>query len=175
MSVRFFMLQAHYRSTLDFSNDALEASDKGFKRLMNAYGLLDKLSPSAKSEINLQELSDRCYSAMNDDFNSPVLIAELFEAVRLINSIYDGKTAATAQDIESLKLLMKNFVFDVLGLKEESNQTDDMGQLLDFIISLRSEAKANKDYTTSDKIRIGLNSLGIQLKDNKEGTTWSKI
>ncbi len=175
MSVRFFMLQAHYRSTLDFSNDALEASDKGFKRLMNAYGLLDKLSPSAKSEINLQELSDRCYSAMNDDFNSPVLIAELFEAVRLINSIYDGKTSATAQDIESLKLLMKNFVFDVLGLKEESNQTDDMGQLLDFIISLRSEAKANKDYTTSDKIRIGLNSLGIQLKDNKEGTTWSKI
>lgn len=175
MSVRFFMLQAHYRSTLDFSNDALEASDKGFKRLMNAYGLLDKLSPSAKSEINLQELSDRCYMAMNDDFNSPVLIAELFEAVRLINSIYDGKTAATAQDIESLKLLMKNFVFDVLGLKEESNQTDDMGQLLDFIISLRSEAKANKDYTTSDKIRIGLNSLGIQLKDNKEGTTWSKI
>lgn len=175
MSVRFFMLQAHYRSTLDFSNDALEASDKGFKRLMNAYGLLDKLSPSAKSEINLQELSDRCYSAMNDDFNSPVLIAELFEAVRLINSIYDGKTAATAQDIESLKLLMKNFVFDVLGLKEESNQTDDMGQLLDFIISLRSEAKVNKDYTTSDKIRIGLNSLGIQLKDNKEGTTWSKI
>ena len=175
MSVRFFMLQAHYRSTLDFSNDALEASDKGFKRLMNAYGLLDKLSPSAKSEINLQELSDRCYSAMNDDFNSPVLIAELFEAVRLINSIYDGKTAATAQDIEYLKLLMKNFVFDVLGLKEESNQTDDMGQLLDFIISLRSEAKVNKDYTTSDKIRIGLNSLGIQLKDNKEGTTWSKI
>lgn len=175
MSVRFFMLQAHYRSTLDFSNDALEASDKGFKRLMNAYGLLDKLSPSAKSEINLQELSDRCYAAMNDDFNSPVLIAELFEAVRIINSIYDGKTAATAQDIESLKLLMKNFVFDVLGLKEESNQTDDMGQLLDFIISLRSEAKVNKDYTTSDKIRIGLNSLGIQLKDNKEGTTWSKI
>lgn len=175
MSVRFFMLQAHYRSTLDFSNDALEASDKGFKRLMNAYGLLDKLSPSAKSEINLQELSERCYAAMNDDFNSPVLIAELFEAVRIINSIYDGKTAATAQDIESLKLLMKNFVFDVLGLKEESNQTDDMGQLLDFIISLRSEAKVNKDYATSDKIRIGLNSLGIQLKDNKEGTTWSKI
>lgn len=175
MSVRFFMLQAHYRSTLDFSNDALEASDKGFKRLMNAYGLLDKLSPSAKSEINLQELSDRCYAAMNDDFNSPVLIAELFEAVRIINSIYDGKTAATAQDIESLKLLMKNFVFDVLGLKEESNQTDDMGQLLDFIISLRSEAKVNKDYATSDKIRIGLNSLGIQLKDNKEGTTWNKI
>ncbi|WP_276360513.1 cysteine--tRNA ligase [Daejeonella sp. H1SJ63] len=175
MSVRFFMLQAHYRSTLDFSNDALEASDKGFKRLMNAYGLLDKLSPSQKSDIDLKGLSDRCYAAMNDDFNSPVLIAELFEAVHIINSIYDGKTAATAQDLEDLKLLMKNFVFDVLGLKEESNQTDDMGQLLDFIISLRSEAKVNKDYATSDKIRIGLNALGIQLKDNKEGTTWNKI
>ncbi len=175
MSVRFFMLQAHYRSTLDFSNDALEASDKGFKRLMNAYALLDKLSPSQTSDIDLKSLSDKCYAAMNDDFNSPVLIAELFEAVHIINSIYDGKTAATAKDLEDLKLLMKNFVFDVLGLKEESNQTDDMGQLLDFIISLRSEAKANKDYATSDKIRIGLNALGIQLKDNKEGTTWNKI
>lgn len=175
MSVRFFMLQAHYRSTLDFSNDALEASDKGFKRLMNAYALLDKLSPSQTSDIDLKSLSDKCYAAMNDDFNSPVLIAELFEAVHIINSIYNGKTAATAKDLEDLKLLMKNFVFDVLGLKEESNQTDDMGQLLDFIISLRSEAKANKDYATSDKIRIGLNALGIQLKDNKEGTTWNKI
>jgi cysteinyl-tRNA synthetase len=174
MSVRFFMLQAHYRSTLDFSNEALEASDKGFKRLMNAYALLEKLSPAAQSSIDLQSLSDRCYAAMNDDFNSPVLIAELFEAVHLINSIYDGKTAATLADIDALKKLMNNFVFEVLGLKEESNQTDDMGKLLDFIIGLRTEAKTNKDYATSDKIRIGLNSLGIQLKDNKEGTTWNK-
>jgi cysteinyl-tRNA synthetase len=174
MSVRFFMLQAHYRSTLDFSNEALEASDKGFKRLMNAYALLEKLSPAAQSSIDLQSLSDRCYSAMNDDFNSPVLIAELFEAVHLINSIYDGKTAATLADIDALKKLMNNFVFEVLGLKEESNQTDDMDKLLDFIIGLRTEAKTNKDYATSDKIRIGLNSLGIQLKDNKEGTTWNK-
>jgi cysteinyl-tRNA synthetase len=103
-----------------------------------------------------------------------VLIAELFEAVHLINSIYDGKTAATLADIDALKKLMNNFVFEVLGLKEESNQTDDMGKLLDFIIGLRTEAKTNKDYATSDKIRIGLNSLGIQLKDNKEGTTWNK-
>jgi cysteinyl-tRNA synthetase len=174
MSVRFFMLQAHYRSTLDFSNEALEASDKGFKRLMNAYALLEKLSPAAQSSIDLQSLSDRCYAAMNDDFNSPVLIAELFEAVHLINSIYDGKTAATLADIDALKKLMNNFVFEVLGLKEESNQTDDMDKLLDFIIGLRTEAKTNKDYATSDKIRIGLNSLGIQLKDNKEGTTWNK-
>jgi len=175
MSVRFFMLQAHYRSTLDFSNEALEASDKGFKRLINAYGLLEKLNPSQKSDIDLKSLTERCYAAMNDDFNSPVLIAELFEAVHIINSVYDGKTAASTADIEALKKLMDDFVIGVLGLKEESNQSDDMGKLLDFIITLRSEAKVNKDYATSDKIRIGLNSIGIQLKDNKEGTTWNKI
>ncbi len=175
MSVRFFMLQAHYRSTLDFSNEALEASDKGFKRLMNAYALLDKLSPSASSELDLQDLSGRCYAAMNDDFNSPVLIAELFEGVRIINSIFDGKTDATESDIQELKTLMTVFVFNVLGLKEESSQTDDMSKLLDFIINLRTEAKQNKDYATSDKIRIGLNNMGIQLKDNKDTTTWSKI
>lgn len=176
MSVRFFMLQAHYRSTLDFSNEALEASDKGFKRLMNAYSLLDKLNAGSKSDIDLAGLSKRCYAAMDDDFNSPVLIAELFEAVHIINSVYDGKTSATQADIDALKLLMTNFIFDVLGLKEETAQTDDMGKLMDFIINLRSEAKTNKDYATSDKIRIGLNELGIQLKDNKDNaTTWNKI
>ena len=175
MSVRFFMLQAHYRSTLDFSNDALEASDKGFKRLMNAYGLIDKLTPSERSDIDLQGLSKRCYAAMDDDFNSPILIAELFEAVHIINSIYDGKTSATKTDIDALLKLMNNFVFDVLGLKEENNQTDDLGKLMDFIITMRIDAKENKDYATSDKIRIGLNSLGIQLKDNKGNlTTWSR-
>jgi cysteinyl-tRNA synthetase len=175
MSVRFFMLQAHYRSTLDFSNEALEASDKGFKRLINAYGLIEKLTPSQNSAIDLNSLTERCYAAMNDDFNSPVLIAELFEAVHIINSIYDGKTNASASDIKALKKLMDDFVIGVLGLKEESNQADDMSKLLDLIINLRSEAKSNKDYTTSDKIRIGLNSIGIQLKDNKEGTIWNKI
>ena len=175
MSVRFFMLQAHYRSTLDFSNEALEASDKGFKRLINAYGLIEKLTPSQNSAIDLNSLTERCYAAMNDDFNSPVLIAELFEAVHIINSIYDGKTNASASDIKALKKLMNDFAIGVLGLKEESNQADDMSKLLDLIINLRSEAKSNKDYITSDKIRIGLNSIGIQLKDNTEGTTWNKI
>ena len=175
MSVRFFMLQAHYRSTLDFSNDALEASDKGFKRLINAYGLIGKLDASDRSDIDLESLSKRCYAAMDDDFNSPVLIAELFEAVHIINSIYDGKTSATKADIDALLELMNNFVFDVLGLKEENNQTDDFVKLMDFIISMRTEAKENKDYATSDKIRIGLNSIGILLKDTKGNTTtWNK-
>jgi cysteinyl-tRNA synthetase len=170
------MLQAHYRSTLDFSNEALEASDKGFKRLMNAFGLLNKLSPSSNSTIDLNSLSARCYAAINDDFNSPVLIAELFEAAHLINSIFDGKASATQSDIDGLRKLMNDFVIDVLGLKEENYQTDDLGKLMDFIIDLRSEAKVNKDYTTSDKIRIGLNSIGIQLKDNKDKvTTWNKV
>ncbi len=174
MAVRFFMLQAHYRSTLDFSNDALEASEKGFKRLMNAYALLNKLKPSSSSDVDITNLAERCYAAMNDDFNSPVLIAELFEAAHTINSIYDGNTKATEQDLIALKKLMSGFIFDVLGLKEENHQTDDMGKLMDFIINLRAEAKSNKDYATSDKIRQGLQQLGIQINDTKEETTWSK-
>ncbi|MBC8054739.1 MAG: cysteine--tRNA ligase [Sphingobacteriaceae bacterium] len=174
MAVRFFMLQAHYRSTLDFSNDALEASDKGFRRLMNACALLDKLNVSEKSDVDIDSIKQRCYDAMNDDFNSPVVIAELFEASRIINSVYDGKSAISAQDLEVLKSLVNNFVFDVLGLKEETSQTDDFSHLMDFIIKLRLEAKSNKDYATSDKIRIGLQEIGIQIKDGKEGSTWSK-
>ena len=174
MTVRFFMLQAHYRSTLDFSNEALEASDKGFKRLMNAVGLLDKLKASAASNIDVASIRAACHEAMNDDFNSPVVIGHLFEAVRIINSVYDGKANATEADIEALKSLINDFVYDVLGLKDEKAETDDLGKIMDFIIELRSEAKINKDYATSDKIRNGLQALGIQLKDSKEGTTWSK-
>jgi cysteinyl-tRNA synthetase len=175
MTVRFFMLQAHYRSTLDFSNEALEASDKGFKRLMNAIALLDKLKASGQSDFNIADLKQRCYDALNDDFNSPVLIAELFEAVRIINSVYDGNASITESDLQELKTMIQQFVFDVLGLKEETAETENLSQLLDFIIQLRLEAKTNKDYVTSDKIRIGLQELGIQLKDSKEGTTWSKV
>ncbi|MDF3077263.1 MAG: cysteine--tRNA ligase [Sphingobacteriaceae bacterium] len=174
MTVRFFMLQAHYRSTLDFSNEALEASDKGFKRLMNAYKLLEKLPPSETSDVDISGLKQRCYDAMNDDFNSPVLIAELFEAARIINSVYDLKSSISESDLKELKKLMSDFVINVLGLHEEQAPTDDIGKLMDFIINLRLEAKNNKDYVTSDKIRIGLSDLGILLKDSKEGTTWNK-
>ncbi|MXV16932.1 cysteine--tRNA ligase [Hufsiella ginkgonis] len=174
MTVRFFMLQAHYRSTLDFSNEALDASEKGFKRLMNAYDLLGKLKTSNTSDFDIEDLRARCYTAMSDDFNSPILIAELFEAARIINTVYDGKGAIDEKNLSSLKELMSNFILDVLGLKEETCQTDDLGQLMDFIISLRLDAKNNKDYATSDKIRNALSKIGIQLKDGKEGTTWSK-
>ncbi|MFD2162048.1 cysteine--tRNA ligase [Paradesertivirga mongoliensis] len=175
MAVRFFMLQAHYRSTLDFSNDALEASDKGFKRLMNACALLEKLKVSEKSDVDISSLRQRCYDAMNDDFNSPVAIAELFEAARIINSVYDGKASISASDLQALRSLINDFVFDILGLKEETSQTNDFSHLMDFIIKLRLEAKSNKDYVTSDKIRIGLQEMGIQIKDGKEGSTWNKV
>ena len=175
MTVRFFMLQAHYRSTLDFSNDAMEASEKGFKRLMNAYTLLDGLQASAQTEVEIQPLLTRCYEALNDDFNSPVLIAELFEASRIINSVHDSKLAVDAANLDLLKTLMQTFVTGILGLKNEQASTDELPKVLDFVVNLRSEAKTNRDYATSDKIRIGLQNIGFQLKDSKEGTTWSKI
>jgi cysteinyl-tRNA synthetase len=175
MTVRFFMLQAHYRSTLDFGNEAMEASEKGFKRLMNAFALLaDGLKASASTEVDIAPLMERCYTAMNDDFNSPVLIAELFEASRIINSVYDGKLKIDADNLEQLTALMNTFVVDVLGLKNEQAANDDLPKVLTFIVDLRSSAKASKDYATSDKIRDGLSQIGFQLKDSKEGTTWSK-
>lgn len=174
MTVRFFMLQAHYRSTLDFGNDAMEASEKGFKRLMNAYALLDGLKTLGSTEIEIEPLLERCYAAMNDDFNSPVLIAELFEASRIINSVHDGKMKIDEVNLGLLKSLMKTFVQDVLGLKDEQADNDDLPKILNLIVELRNEAKANKDYATSDKIREGLSKVGFQLKDSKEGTLWSK-
>ncbi|MNK29200.1 Cysteine--tRNA ligase [compost metagenome] len=177
MAVRFFMLQAHYRSTLDFSNEALDAADKGYKRLMTAISLLDKLKVSKGADsFNLAEIRRKCYAAMDDDFNSPVLIAELFEIVRIINSIYDGKAKVTAEGLEGLKLFMKEFVEDILGLRNDQNSaSDDIDDVMNLVIKLRNEAKANKDFVTSDRIRDELNSIGIQLKDSKEGTLWNKI
>ncbi|WP_295650743.1 cysteine--tRNA ligase [uncultured Mucilaginibacter sp.] len=174
MTVRFFMLQTHYRSTLDFSNDAMEASEKGFRRLMTAFELLDGLKASATSEVDIALLQNRCYEAMNDDFNSPVLIAEMFEASRIINSVNDGKTRIDEANLSLLKETMHTFIIDVLGLKDEKAANDELPKVMDFIINLRSEAKTNRDYATSDKIRIGLQEIGFQLKDSKEGTTWNK-
>lgn len=174
MAVRFFMLQAHYRSTLDFSNEALEASEKGYKRLMSAITLLDKLKVSEKSDFDLNAIRKRCYAAMNDDFNSPILIAELFELVRIVNSVYDGKMLITETDLTTIKELLQHFVFDILGLQQEEQQNSNTTKIIEWLIELRDEAKINRDYITSDKIRNGLQKLGIQLKDSKDGTTWSK-
>lgn len=175
MMVRFFMLQAHYRSTLDFGNEAMEASEKGFKRLMTAFGLLNGLNASGNNEYDVAALKQKCYEAMNDDFNSPVLIAELFEASRVINSVHAGKMKIDTQNLELLKDLMQTFVIDVLGLKDEHTENEELPKVLDFVVGLRNEAKSNKDYATSDRIRDGLQKIGFQLKDSKEGTTWSKV
>jgi len=175
MTVKFFMLQAHYRSTLDFSNDALDASEKGFRRLMNSLTLLDKLVPADTGEFDIETIKQNCVKAMNDDFNSPVVIAELFEAARIINTVYDGKGNITAKELEILKQLMQEFVYDIFGLKDEDTSNTELNAVLDMVIDIRKSAKENKDYATSDKIRIGLQDIGIQLKDSKEGTTWNKV
>ncbi len=175
MTVKFFMLQAHYRSTLDFSNEALEASEKGFRRMMNAFALAPNLTASESGEIEIEPLKQRCYEAMDDDFNSPVLIAELFEVCRIVNSIQDKKLKIDQHNLELLQQLLQQFVTDVLGLKDESAASDELPKVLDFVINLRSEAKLNQDYATSDKIRQGMQKIGYQLKDSKEGTSWTKI
>lgn len=175
MCVRFFMLQTHYRSTLDFSNAALQASEKGFDRLMNAVSTLEKLKPSEKSSSDIKALSAKCYEAMNDDFNSPILLAHLFDGVKIINSINDGKETISKGDLELLRKTFHGFIFDVLGLKEEksaANNDELASNLMSLIIEIRNEAKAKKDFATSDKLRDGLAKSKICIKDTKEGTTW---
>ena len=175
MSVRFFMLQTHYRSTLDFSNEALQASEKGFERLMNAINTLEKLKPSEKSSSDIKSLNAKCYSAMNDDFNSPILLAHLFDGVKIINSTHAGTETISKEDLDLLKKNFHDFVFDVLGLKEEkaaSNNDELANNLMNLILEIRNEAKAKKDFPTSDKIRDGLAKTKISIKDSKEGTTW---
>ncbi|MEI6820350.1 MAG: cysteine--tRNA ligase [Bacteroidota bacterium] len=175
MTIRFFILQAHYRSTLDFSNEALQAAEKGLKRLMQAMDTLKKLKPSANSTSDISELSNKCYEAMNDDFNSPIVIANLFDTVRIINAINDGKETISADDLQKLMDIYNTFITDILGLKSETenNQMEVMDGLMNMIFSFRQQAKSNKDFTTSDKIRDELVKLGISVKDAKEGSTWT--
>lgn len=174
MTVRFFMLQTHYSSTLDFSNDALIASEKGFRKLMEAVRVLEKLKPSEKSTGDIAALKQRCYDAMDDDFNTPVLLAQLFEAVRIINSVNDGKESLTAGDIAELKTLVHAFVFDVLGLKDDVMESagEVTDGLMQLIIRMRADARAKKDFAVSDLVRDELGKLNIVLKDGKEGTSW---
>lgn len=174
MTVRFFMLQAHYRSTLDFSNEALSAAEKGFARLMNAMKLIDGLKVSHASTCNIQQLVNEVYDAMNDDFNTPIALSHLFEGVRIINSVNDGKETITEDDKALLKKLMHEMVYDVLGLKEENNaNSDKIDGLMQLILEQRREAKARKDFTTSDLIRDKLKALGFEIKDTKDGTTYN--
>ncbi len=174
MVVKFFMYQAHYRSTLDFSNDALNASEKGFKKMIAALDLLPKIMASNTCDVAIDKWRSQCFAAMNDDFNSPVLIAELFEGVRIINSIYDGHLSIDTQNLALLSQTFTLFLVDVLGIAISKNEGNDTALLMDFIIQLRNDAKQNKNFATSDKIRDGLQQLGFEIKDSKEGAIWSK-
>lgn len=179
ITIRFFILQAHYRSTVDFSNEALLAAQKGLDRLLAAAETLKKLIPSDKNTVDVASLREKCYEAMNDDFNSPIVIAHLFEAVRIINCINDGKENIDAENLELLKATFNTFVFDILGLKSEADAAaaDDhtTDGLMNLVLDLRQNAKNNKDWAAADKIRDSLKGLNIEVKDTKEGVVWSRI
>ncbi|MDP3352272.1 MAG: cysteine--tRNA ligase, partial [Flavobacteriaceae bacterium] len=171
----FFMLQAHYRSILDFSSDALEASEKGFYKLMEAINSLASIKAGKTSTIDIKKWETSCYNAMNDDFNSPILIAQLFEAVRYINLLKLETETLNQEDLEQFKLLINAFIFDVLGLENiiKADLSSQLKGAVEVLIKLRNEARINKNWALSDQIRDELLEKGIQLKDGKEGTSFS--
>ena len=174
MTIRFFILQAQYRSTIDFGNEALQAAEKGFTKLMNAMDTLENLKHSDRSTYDINELEKNCYDAMDDDFNTPILIAHLFGGVRIINSVKDGKESLTASDLSKMQKLFSDFVTDILGLisAKESGGNDLTDEVMELVLKLRGNAKKNKDFSTADLIRDELEKAGIQIKDSREGSSW---
>ena len=174
MTIRFFILQAQYRSTLDFSNEALQAAEKGYERLMKTMKTLSKLKASEKSSVDISDIEPRCKAAMDDDLNSPIVISVLFDAVRLINQIYDGQQTISAADLDELRRVMHLYVFDILGLRDDLTGDNNrlLGQLIDTVLDIRMQAKQAKDWATSDRIRDSLTALGIKVKDRKDGSDW---
>ena len=185
MTIRFFILQAHYRSTVDFSNDALVAAEKGLARLTEAYQRLMKIQPIANSQLptanNLVEignLRERCQEAMDDDLNSPIVISHLFDSARAINTVFDGKGTISEADLNELREVWKTYAMDILGLQLDGAQDAGAGMdaykgAVDMLLNMRLEAKRNKDWATSDKIRNELTALGFTIKDTKDGFEWS--
>jgi cysteinyl-tRNA synthetase len=180
MTIRFFILQAHYRSTVDFSNDALVAAEKGLARLTEAYQRLMKLQASATSTVEIGNLRERCQEAMDDDLNSPIVISHLFDSARAINTVFDGKGTISEADLEELREVWKTYAMDILGLQFDASSPSEGGQrgsaykgAIDMLLNMRLEAKRNKDWATSDKIRNELTALGFTIKDTKDGFEWS--
>ena len=174
--VRFNFMQAHYRSVLDISNEAMVASEKGYQRLMEAVKSLSAISgqQSAESSFDLTAWKTKCFDALNDDFNSPILISHLFEAVNFIFKLKDGKETISSEDLEELKKLMHDFVYEVLGLQNiEENNNEKLDQTLQVLIELRNQARKAKNFELSDQIRDKLLEQGIELKDGREGTTYT--
>ncbi len=176
MTIRFFILQAHYRSTVDFSNEALQASEKGLQRLLEGVANLDKIVPAAASTADVKNLRAQCAEAMNDDLNTPIVISHLFDATRVINNVIAGNNTLSADDLKELKEVFHLYLFDVLGLKEETGSSDGReaayGKVVDMLLDQRMKAKANKDWATSDLIRNELTALGFEIKDTKDGFEW---
>ncbi|MBF1408130.1 MAG: cysteine--tRNA ligase [Prevotella histicola] len=181
MTIRFFILSAHYRGTVDFSNEALQAAEKGYERLMNGIEDLARIQPSATSDENTKkfvaELRQKCYDAMNDDLMTPAVISNLFEACHLVNTIVDHKAQISADDLQELTDTMKLFAFDILGLQNERGANNDAreeayGKVVDMVLDLRAKAKAEKNWAVSDQIRDSLAAAGFQVKDTKDGVTW---
>ena len=186
MTIRFFMLSAHYRGTVDFSNEALEAAEKGLEKLMNGIADLQRIQVSAQCDAETERivktLRQRCYDAMNDDFATPQVISNLFEACTVVNKLVDHKATICADCLQELKDVMHLFAEDILGLKaaagnsfaagDNSAREEAFGKVVDMVLELRAKAKANKDWATSDQIRDALAAAGFEVKDTKDGATW---
>lgn len=175
MTIRFFILQAQYRGTVDFSNEALLAAEKGLQRLTNAFAALPKVPASATSSANIAALEAKCYEAMNDDLNTPIVIAQLFELARIIHAAIGGTETLTADDKALTAKLFDTFLIGILGLKPAENSVNSQltGELIDLLLTLRLEAKKNKNFALSDDIRNRLTEKGVRVKDTKEGFEWS--
>lgn len=176
MTIRFFILQAHYRSTVDFSNEALLASEKGLNRLLDAYARIEKIPVSETSSTDITAIRQKCYDALNDDLNSAIVISYLFDIATTINSAIGGTVSLSQADINEIKDLFNVFLFQILGIKNESNSNQNgqeaFGKAVDLLLQIRDEAKTNKDWATSDKIRNELNQIGFDIKDGKDGAEW---
>lgn len=177
MTLRFFILQAHYRSTLDFSNEALIAAEKGLERLMEAKNKIEKIEPGKKGNVSIDQIKNKCYDALNDDLNTPIAISHLFDAVKIINSAFDKKTSLDKSQIDELSNLFNIFLNDIFGIEssQQADSSDDnkVEELMDVILEVRKNAREKKDFQISDYIRDKLNELNIEIKDTKEGASWS--
>lgn len=177
MTIRFFILQAQYRSTLDFGNEALQASEKGLNRILDAYEHLKKIQPAEKTEgVEIARLREKCYDAMNDDLNTPIVIAHLFDAVKSINTLIDGNASISIDDLTELNEVFTVFLSDILGIKTSGNTGNTSAEAyknaVDLLLTIRQEAKQRKDWETSDKIRNQLTAFGFEIKDTKDGFDW---
>ena len=177
MTIRFFILQAHYRGTVDFSNEALQAAEKALERMLDGWHRLNALTPATQSSVKLEDYRQRCADAMNDDLNTPTVIATLFDACKVINQANDGHVTLSQGDIDELKSIFQTYLFDVLGIRDESAGGDSVNlepyrKAVDLLLEMRRTAKSNKDWATSDLIRDKLSEFGFEVKDTKDGFEW---